>query len=166
MDSPQNIQHEPVAIVGMGCRWPGGVRDSPGFWDFLRNKVDGWKEFDDPRFSTRGFHHPNSDRPGSVAMKGAFLSEEDARLFDHSFFGMTGLEVETLDPSQRKLLEVAYEAIENAGDTWSSVSGTLARLGQPKVSKFRSPSTPQPLSLLTLELLLAYPFAWWSGSPS
>lgn len=57
-------------------------------------------------------------------MKGAFLSEEDARLFDHSFFGMTGLEVETMDPSQRKLLEVAYEAMENAGETWSSVSGT------------------------------------------
>lgn len=50
-------------------------------------------------------------------MKGAFLSEEDARLFDHSFFGMTGLEVETMDPSQRKLLEVAYEVIENAGET-------------------------------------------------
>ncbi|KAL8906783.1 MAG: hypothetical protein Q9171_006132 [Xanthocarpia ochracea] len=120
----QRDQHEAVAIVGMGCRWPGGVRNSPDFWDFLRNKVDGWKEFDDPRFSTRGFHHPNSDRPGSMAMKGAFLSEEDARFFDHSFFGMTGLEVETLDPSQRKLLEVAHEAIENAGDTWSSVSGT------------------------------------------
>ncbi|KAL9633240.1 MAG: hypothetical protein Q9204_003481, partial [Flavoplaca sp. TL-2023a] len=125
MSSPQYKQHEPVAIVGMGkelnATWS---KTNLGFWDFLRNKVDGWKEFDDPRFSTRGFHHPNSDRPGSVAMKGAFLSEEDARLFDHSFFGMTGLEVETLDPSQRKLLEVAYEAIENAGDTWSSVSGT------------------------------------------
>ncbi|KAI9690328.1 MAG: Type I Iterative PKS [Bathelium mastoideum] len=59
-----------------------------------------------------------------MAMKGAFLAEEDARLFDHSFFGMTGLEVETLDPSQRKLLEVAYEAIENAGETWDSVSGS------------------------------------------
>lgn len=57
-------------------------------------------------------------------MKGAFLAEEDARYFDHTFFGMTGLEVETLDPSQRKLLEVAYEAIENAGETWESVSGT------------------------------------------
>ena len=50
-------------------------------------------------------------------MKGAFLAKEDARLFDHSFFGMTRLEVETMDPSQRKLLEVSYEAIENAGDT-------------------------------------------------
>ncbi|KAL8672824.1 MAG: hypothetical protein Q9168_002735 [Polycauliona sp. 1 TL-2023] len=124
MVSLEREQHEAVAIVGMGCRWPGGVRNGPEFWDFLRNKVDGWKEFDDPRFPTRGFHHPNADRPGSMSMKGAFLSEEDARLFDHSFFGMTGLEVETLDPSQRKLLEVAYEAIENAGETWSSVSGT------------------------------------------
>ena len=58
-----------------------------------------------------------------MGMKCAFLAEEDARLFDHSFFGMTGLEVETLDPSQRKLLEVSYEAIENAGETWDSVSG-------------------------------------------
>lgn len=57
-------------------------------------------------------------------MRGAFLADEDARLFDHSFFGMTRLEVDTLDPSQRKLLEVTYEAIENAGETWESVSGS------------------------------------------
>jgi acyl transferase domain-containing protein len=53
-----------------------------------------------------------------------FLVDGDARFFDHSFFGMTGLEVETLDPSQRKLLGVSYEAIGNAGETWDSVSGT------------------------------------------
>lgn len=57
-------------------------------------------------------------------MKGAFLAGDDACLFDHTFFGMTALEVETLDPSQRKLLEVVYEAIEAAGDTWESVSGS------------------------------------------
>ncbi|KAK7748156.1 Type I Iterative PKS [Cytospora paraplurivora] len=61
---------------------------------------------------------------GTMAMRGAFLADEDARLFDPSFFGMTGLEVETLDPSQRKLLEVTYEAFENGGETWESVSGT------------------------------------------
>ncbi|XXG99911.1 hypothetical protein Hte_006252 [Hypoxylon texense] len=117
-------QHEPVAIVGMGCRWPGGSHNASQFWEFLRDKADGWKRFDDPRFSARGFHHPNADRPGGFAMKGAFLAEEDARLFDHSFFGITGLEVETMDPSQRKLLEVAYEAVENAGETWDSISGS------------------------------------------
>ncbi|CRG92723.1 Lovastatin nonaketide synthase [Talaromyces islandicus] len=120
----QNDQHEPVAIVGMGCRWPGGVSNAPQFWEFLKNRVNGWKQLQDPRFSTEGFHHPNSDRPGTFSMKGAFLAEGDARLFDHSFFGMTGLEVETMDPSQRKLLEVSYEAIENAGETWNSVSGS------------------------------------------
>ncbi|KAI1773027.1 beta-ketoacyl synthase domain-containing protein [Hypoxylon cercidicola] len=120
----QYDKHEPVAIVGMGCRWPGGVRDGSQFWTFLRDRVDGWKEFGHPHFYKRGFYHPNSDRPGSVAMKGAFLAQEDARLFDYSFFGMTRLEVETLDPSQRKLLEVAYEAIENAGESWESISGS------------------------------------------
>ncbi|KAK4663656.1 Type I Iterative PKS [Podospora pseudopauciseta] len=120
---PQREQHEPVAIVGMGCRWPGGSHTSEQFWNFLCNKVDGWKEFDDPRFSSKGFHHPNSDRPGGFAMKGAFLGRDDARLFDHSFFGMTQLEVETMDPSQRKLLECAYEAIESAGESLESISG-------------------------------------------
>lgn len=55
---------------------------------------------------------------------GAFLMDEDARLFDHSFFGITGREAETLDPSQRKLLEVVYEALENGGETWESISGS------------------------------------------
>lgn len=107
-----------------GCRWPGNVRDTTQFWEFLRNKVNGWKQFEAPQFSTDGFYHPNSDRPGSIGMKGAFLAGDDACLFDHTFFGMTALEVETLDPSQRKLLEVVYEAIEAAGDTWESVSGS------------------------------------------
>ena len=57
-------------------------------------------------------------------MRGAYLLEEDARLFDHSFFGTTSLEVETMDPSQQKLLEVTFKAFENAGETWDSVSGT------------------------------------------
>lgn len=86
--------------------------------------MDGWREFDEPRFSKQGFHHSNRDRPGGFAMEGAFLAEQDARLFDHSFFGMTSLEVETMDPSQRKLLEVAYEAIENAGETWESIASS------------------------------------------
>ncbi|KAK4173766.1 putative polyketide synthase [Triangularia setosa] len=116
--------HEPVAIIGMGCRWAGGVRDPSGLWDLLKNKRDGWREFNEPRFSAKGFYHPNQDRPGSMRTRGAFLMDEDARLFDHSFFGITGREAETLDPSQRKLLEVVYEAFENGGETWESISGS------------------------------------------
>ncbi|KAH6651430.1 hypothetical protein BKA67DRAFT_537308 [Truncatella angustata] len=116
--------YQPVAIVGMGCRWAGGVRDAPGLWDLLRSNRDGWKEFADPRFSNKGFYHPNQDRAGSMRTRGGFLVEEDARLFDHSFFGIIGREVETMDPSQRKLLEVVYEAFESGGETLDSISNT------------------------------------------
>ncbi|KAI1821332.1 hypothetical protein F4861DRAFT_542029 [Xylaria intraflava] len=117
-------KHEPVAIVGMGCRWSGGVKDSPGLWQMLKNNQTGWKEFKEPSFPAEGFYHANQDRPGSVRTRGGFLCDEDARLFDHSFFGIMGREVETMDPSQRKLLEVVYEAFENAGETWDSISGS------------------------------------------
>ncbi|ETS86665.1 hypothetical protein PFICI_00493 [Pestalotiopsis fici W106-1] len=115
---------EPIAIVGMGCRWPGSVKSPGDLWDLLKNKRDGYREFVEPRFSKKGFYHPNPDRPGTMSTKGGFLVDEDPRLFDHSFFGMTGLEVETMDPSQRKLLEVVYEAFENGGETWDSISGS------------------------------------------
>ncbi|KAK8080853.1 hypothetical protein PG997_008671 [Apiospora hydei] len=115
---------EPVAIVGMGCRWPGGVQTPPQFWEFLRDRKDGWAELGQHRYSADGFYHPNPERPGTMAQKGAFLLNEDARLFDHSFFGISSLEAETMDPGQRKLLEVSYEALESAGQSFESVSGS------------------------------------------
>ncbi|KAF9887399.1 hypothetical protein FE257_010254 [Aspergillus nanangensis] len=121
---PLDGPNAPVAIVGMGCRWAGGVRDMPGLWDLLKNQREGWGEFKEPRFSNRGFHHPNRDRPGTTIAQGGFLLDEDARLFDHAFFGINGRETETLDPSQRKLLEVVYEAFENGGEPWESISGS------------------------------------------
>lgn len=95
-----------IPLTGVGCRWAGGVRDAPGLWELLKNKRDGWQEWDDPHFSARGFYHANQDRPGTVRTRGGFLVQDDARLFDHTFFSMTSREVETMDPSQRKLLEV------------------------------------------------------------
>ena len=59
-----------------------------------------------------------------MTTRGGFLVDEDPRLFDPSFFGITGLEVETMDASQRKLLEVRYASFENAGETWESISGS------------------------------------------
>lgn len=103
---------------------PGGVRDIPALWEFLREQKDVHKEFTAPRFSAQGFHHPNSDRPGTAVASSGFLLEEDPRLFDPAFFGITDIEAETMDASQRELLEVTYEAFENAGETWESVSGS------------------------------------------
>ncbi|KAJ5152586.1 uncharacterized protein N7482_009064 [Penicillium canariense] len=115
---------EPIAIVGMGCRWAGGVRDTSSLWEFLINKRSGYHDWAEPRFSAKGFYHPNPERPGTTAAKGGYTVTEDPRLFDPSFFGISGLEAETIDASQRKLLEVVYEAFESAGDTWESINGT------------------------------------------
>ncbi|KAI1126739.1 hypothetical protein F5Y10DRAFT_293418 [Nemania abortiva] len=119
---------EPVAIVGMGCRWPGGVDSPRQMWSFLRDQCCGFRPFDSSSasrcFTASGFHHSDPGRPGTTATEGAFLVDSDPRLFDHTFFGITRREIETLDPSQRKLLEVVYEAFENAGETWGSVAGS------------------------------------------
>ncbi|MBZ6431752.1 MAG: polyketide synthase [Acinetobacter pittii] len=103
---------------------PGGVRDIPALWEFLRKQKDVLREFDEPRFSAKGFSHSNPDRPGTAVARSGFLLDEDPRLFDAAFFGITDNEVETMDASQRKLLEVTYEAFENAGETWEGVSGS------------------------------------------
>ncbi|KAI4671141.1 Type I Iterative PKS [Alternaria novae-zelandiae] len=115
---------EPMAIVGMGCRWAGGVRNPTDLWELLLNKRSGYQDWAAPRFSAEGFYHPNPERPGTTAAKGGYVVTEDPRLFDPSFFGISGLEAETIDPSQRKLLEVVYESLESAGETWESVNGT------------------------------------------
>lgn len=103
---------------------PGGVRDLPGLWEFLREQKDVHMEFSEPRFPAKGFYHPNVDRPGTAVASHGFLLDEDPLLFDPAFFGLTDAEVETLDAAQRKLLECTYEAFENAGETWQSVSGS------------------------------------------
>ncbi|KAG5789974.1 hypothetical protein H9Q69_010962 [Fusarium xylarioides] len=123
--SGQHTPSEPVAIVGMACRYAGGIHDPPGLWKLLKEKRDAWREFDDARaFTAEGFHHPNHERPGSMTTRGGYLLEEDPRLFDPGFFGISGREVETMDPSQRKLLEVVYEAVESGGESWESISGS------------------------------------------
>ncbi|KAF2806012.1 polyketide synthase [Mytilinidion resinicola] len=123
-DMKGSKEPEPMAIVGMGCRWAGGVRDVRGLWEFLTSKRSGYQDWAAPRFSAAGFYHPNPERPGTTAAKGGYVVSEDPRLFDPSFFGISGLEAETIDASQRKLLEVVYEAFESAGDSWESVNGT------------------------------------------
>ncbi|KAK5625856.1 hypothetical protein RRF57_001572 [Xylaria bambusicola] len=135
----------------MGCRWPGGVRDNTAFWELLSNKKDGYQEFgDDHRFSTKGFYHPTPTYPGCTATLGGFLLHEDARLFDPTFFGIQPLEVETLDASQRKLLEVVYEACESAGETLDRLSGSRTGVfignftTEQSIIQNRDPDHPRP----------------------
>ncbi|KAI0198016.1 putative polyketide synthase [Astrocystis sublimbata] len=141
---------EPIAIVGIGCRWPGGVKDLSQLWDLLAEGRDGWSKFKPDHINLDGFYHPNGQRPGSMFTEGAHLLQEDPRLFDHAFFGITAAEAMSMDPSQRKLLEVTYEAFENAGEPWHKFSGSRTGVfignfnNEHQVMQFRDLDHPLP----------------------
>jgi acyl transferase domain-containing protein len=115
---------DPVAIVGMACRLPGDVSDPSDLWTLLEEKRTGYKDFDRSRFNIDAYYHPTGQRPGSINTRGGCLINEDTRLFDHTFFHLKPSETLTLDPLQRKLLEVTYEAFENSGEPWDAFAGS------------------------------------------
>jgi acyl transferase domain-containing protein/acyl carrier protein len=106
---------EPIAIVGMGCRFPGGASSPQAFWDLLRNGVDAVCEVPADRWDVRRFYDPDPDKPGKMYVKqGGFLRERVAE-FDPLFFGISPREAAAIDPQQRLLMETTYEALEDAG---------------------------------------------------
>ena len=108
------IQAEPIAIIGMGCRFPGGVNDPDSFWELLRDGNNPLSEVSRDRWDIDTFYDPDPDAPGKVYTRSAcFLDQVDQ--FDAQFFGITPREMVTMDPQQRLLLEVAWESLEHAG---------------------------------------------------
>ena len=76
------------------------------------------------RFNVDGFYHPNGGRPGSITTNGGYFINEDVREFENSFFHVNNLEATYMDPQQRKLLEVVFECLENAGIPLEEASGS------------------------------------------
>ncbi|HZN83852.1 MAG TPA: type I polyketide synthase [Mycobacterium sp.] len=105
---------EPVAVVGIGCRFPGGVAGPEAYWEFLANGTDAVTEVPSDRWDGDAFYDPDPMAPGRMPTKwGAYLS--DVSGFDADFFGISPREAVAMDPQQRVLLEVAWEGLEHAG---------------------------------------------------
>jgi malonyl CoA-acyl carrier protein transacylase len=110
----EQAQVEPVAIVGLGLRFPGNASNAASMWQILADGVDTGCEIPPSRWSIDQYFNADPDAPGKMdTRRGHFIAEPAA--FDASFFGISPREATSLDPQHRIALEVAWEALENAG---------------------------------------------------
>ncbi|KAL5361193.1 ketoacyl-synt-domain-containing protein [Aspergillus floccosus] len=125
VEPSENSSLEPIAIVGMACRLPGSVDSPSRFWELLcKNQSVRTPRVPSNRFNIDAHYHPDLGRPGSFNSLGGYFLDGNLEDFDPTFFNMTPVEAMWLDPQQRKMLEVSYECLENAGLTLDDVSGT------------------------------------------
>ena len=113
---------EPIAIIGMGCRYPGGVRTPDEFWHLLSSGKDILRDIPDDRWDIDSHFDPEITVPGKMYVRqGYYLDDIDQ--FDPQFFGLSPREAESLDPQQRLVMEVSWETLEHAGIAPSSLKG-------------------------------------------
>lgn len=105
---------EPIAVVGIGCRLPGGVRSADDFWELLDEGRDAIVDIPADRWSTDRYYEAERTPGKSRVRRGGFLTDPVDE-FDPAFFGISPVEAGSMDPQQRLLLEVAWESIEDAG---------------------------------------------------
>ena len=116
---------EPIAVVGVGCRFPGGVNTPAEYWRLLHDGVSGIVRVPAERWDADDFYSEDHTRLGTICSReGGFLTSWQPNEFDAEFFGISPREAAAMDPQQRLLLEVAWEALENAGITAPAIRNT------------------------------------------
>ncbi|KAI1279073.1 hybrid PKS-NRPS PsoA [Xylaria sp. FL0933] len=124
MKEIMNNKPEPIAIIGTSCRLPGGANSPSKLWELLKHPVDLLTEVPSTRFNPEAFYHENPEHSGTANVTKAYLLDDDPLVFDNDFFNISVREAESMDPQQRVILEVVYEAIESAGYSISQLSGS------------------------------------------
>ncbi|KAJ3579321.1 hypothetical protein NPX13_g1244 [Xylaria arbuscula] len=117
-------QVEPIAIIGMAFRFPGGAENPDKFWKMLMEKRCVATEYPRDRFNIEAFSHTNGKKPGTITAREGHFLDGDIKNFDSGFFSMAPHEVRAMDPQQRGLLENAYHAFENANLRMDELAGT------------------------------------------
>ncbi|KAE8448019.1 hypothetical protein EG329_009942 [Mollisiaceae sp. DMI_Dod_QoI] len=119
-----NSRNEPIAIIGVGCRFPGNSSTPAKLWELLHQPRDLSSVIPSSRFDSNGFYHPDSAHHGTSNVQRSYFLSEDIRQFDSQFFNISTAEAESMDPQQRLLLEVVYEAIESANISMDQLRGS------------------------------------------
>ncbi|MFO7736156.1 MAG: beta-ketoacyl synthase N-terminal-like domain-containing protein, partial [bacterium] len=124
MSERKKNRRESIAIVGIANRFPGEASSSEKLWKNLKNRVNGITDIPKNRWDYRKYYDENPDIPGKMFVKRGGFLKEDIDTFDPLFFGMSPREAAVVDPQQKLLLEVAWEAVEDAGLTFDEFTGS------------------------------------------
>ena len=123
IDALEKQQSEPIAIIGLGCRFPGGIDSPEDFWELLLSGKDTIATIPESRWDGQAYYSPNYDEAGKIiTTKGSFFAQVQES--DPEFFGISPREAKNMDPQQHLLLEVCWEALEHANIIPESLAGS------------------------------------------
>jgi acyl transferase domain-containing protein len=123
IEALEHAGSEPLAIIGLACRFPGNATTPDAYWQLLRSGTDAISEVPADRWDINSLYDADPEAPGKMITRwGGFLPQVDQ--FDPQFFGISPREAETMDPQQRLVLEVSWEALERAGIATDKLSGS------------------------------------------
>ena len=124
LEEVERARREPIAVIGMGCRFPGGADNPAAYWELLRSGRDAICEVPATRWDVDAFYSPDPNAVGKMYTRSAAFLRGPVDGFDPHFFGISPREAASLDPQQRLLLEVTWEALEHAGQSPAELLGS------------------------------------------